>query len=561
MNELIFSEILIADMEEKTARKHIFKKGINIITSNDNHVGKSSLIKSLYYTMGADVRFDDTWNKYTKIYSLKFELKNNQYQIVRYMNKFSLIENNELIFTTDSISCELATKLEEIFDFGIYLPTKNTKIVELAPPVFIYMPYYIDQDLGWSKIYESFERIQQYDRKSRLQSLYYHLGIYNKDTIELTAKRDKLKLEFAELELEQNNITNSLELLSEEASNIIPADNIEELERNLQLPKKNIENIVKEIGEKRNKIQEYESLLQNHKFQLAIIEKNTKVKTRDEKTIYNEILCPNCGYTINSEIFEIVQKTHTAFSRKYAKEQVVLMVNRIEEQLSKMKTDYIELLKKLKKEEQVYNQDKDSFDSYIRQKGLERTIISLNEKYEKNSLKGNKITDEIKTINKELKVLVDKEKVEEKYKEILIKNLLQLDAWEQSYEDEIKILAPLEAQGTLRNKIILAQEISLFETMEELQISVNKYPFVIDSPRGNEASELSSEEILKMIINLDYMPQIILGTVDFEKYKNKMKLTGDMNELLLTEKYKLLNEENYTINELEINELKDLMQI
>lgn len=561
MNELIFSEILIADMKEKTARKHIFKKGINIITSNDNHVGKSSLIKSLYYTMGADVRFDDTWNKYTKIYSLKFELKNNQYQIVRYMNKFSLIENNELIFTTDSISCELATKLEEIFDFGIYLPTKNTKTVELAPPVFIYMPYYIDQDLGWSKIYESFERIQQYDRKSRLQSLYYHLGIYNKDTIELTAKRDKLKLEFTELELEQNNITNSLELLSEEASNIIPADNIEELERNLQLPKKNIENIVKEIGEKRNKIQEYESLLQNHKFQLAIIEKNTKVKTRDEKIIYNEILCPNCGYTINSEIFEIVQKMHTAFSRKYAKEQVVLMVNRIEEQLSKMKTDYIELLKKLKKEEQVYNQDKDSFDSYIRQKGLERTIISLNEKYEKNSLKGNKITDEIKTINKELKVLVDKEKVEEKYKEILIKNLLQLDAWEQSYEDEIKILAPLEAQGTLRNKIILAQEISLFETMEELQISVNKYPFVIDSPRGNEASELSSEEILKMIINLDYMPQIILGTVDFEKYKNKMKLTGDMNELLLTEKYKLLNEENYTINELEINELKDLMQI
>ena len=48
MKEMYFDNILIADITEKTARFHKFEKGFNVITSQDNHVGKSSLLKSLY---------------------------------------------------------------------------------------------------------------------------------------------------------------------------------------------------------------------------------------------------------------------------------------------------------------------------------------------------------------------------------------------------------------------------------------------------------------------------------------------------------------------------------
>ena len=62
MNEMYFESILIADIYKHTARFQNFERGMNIITSTDNHVGKSSLIKSLYYALGAEVEYDTVWD-------------------------------------------------------------------------------------------------------------------------------------------------------------------------------------------------------------------------------------------------------------------------------------------------------------------------------------------------------------------------------------------------------------------------------------------------------------------------------------------------------------------
>ena len=51
MKEVYFKEIMIADMQNETARIQPFEKGLNVVTSVDNHMGKSSLLKSMYYTL------------------------------------------------------------------------------------------------------------------------------------------------------------------------------------------------------------------------------------------------------------------------------------------------------------------------------------------------------------------------------------------------------------------------------------------------------------------------------------------------------------------------------
>lgn len=66
MKEVYFQSILIADLQKATARFQEFSKGLNIVTSVDNHVGKSSLLKALYYALGAEVDYDPVWDKNTK---------------------------------------------------------------------------------------------------------------------------------------------------------------------------------------------------------------------------------------------------------------------------------------------------------------------------------------------------------------------------------------------------------------------------------------------------------------------------------------------------------------
>ena len=148
MKEVYFKQIMIADLQNKTARVQPFEKGLNVVTSIDNHVGKSSLLKSLYYTLGAKVDFDSVWDRQSKLYVVTLSVDETEYCIARFMKRFAVFKGKTLLKITDSVTQELAPLLGDIFDFSVYLPNKDTGKVEMAPPAFTFMPYYIDQDKG-----------------------------------------------------------------------------------------------------------------------------------------------------------------------------------------------------------------------------------------------------------------------------------------------------------------------------------------------------------------------------------------------------------------------------
>ena len=279
MSSMFFKNILIADVQKHTARFVPFQKGLNVITSYDNHVGKSSVIKSLYDALGAEVHFDPSWGKDTKLTAVTIDVNNEEYRIVRFVRKYAILKGKGLILLDDSVTKKLAPKLADIFDFSVYLAEKGeSKRVVQAPPAFTFMPYYIDQDKGWSELYNSFERMEQFAKPERSKSLYFHLGLYNKSRIELQAKKDQLKEETKALQEEEQRLIITIKALSNELNNIIPADNEEELERHLLTPKKEIEGLVQKIGKVRNKIQELQTALQQHESQLETIRKFQKIK-------------------------------------------------------------------------------------------------------------------------------------------------------------------------------------------------------------------------------------------------------------------------------------------
>ena len=164
----------------------------------------------------------------------------------------------------------------------------------------------------------------------------------------------------------------------------------------------------------------------------------------------------------------------------------------------------------------------------------------------------------LKEITRELQKLPNKKEVEEKYIELARLNIMQLGAWDASYDNNIHLLKPIKAQGTLENKIILAQFIALFQTMAYFQSGATRFPFVVDSPRGNEASSASSKDILTLITQMDMLPQIILATIDYEEFGND--LPAPANTIILTEQRKLLSDEIYGENCEEIEALMELLK-
>lgn len=560
MNEMYFKSIIISDINKHTAHFQEFHKGFNVVTSSDNHVGKSSLLKSLYYTMGAEVDFDNVWDKKNKIYIVEFNLNNKTYKIARFLKRFVVFEDGKMILLTESVSRDLAKKYEDIFAFGIYLPNKRDKRVEIAPPAFTFMPYYIDQDTGWSGLYDSFNNIDQYNKNDRIKSLYYHLKIYNKNTVELMAKKDQKKDEIEELKKEEEKIRITLDSLSNEVQNLLPADTIESLEKSLQIPKEKIARIVSQIGDVRNKIQKLETALHQHEHQLQIIEEYNQMKLKisgEEKTSIHT--CPQCGYTFDEELYDIVRSNYNIQNEDYMRQQIQLIIDSIIEELDVWKTKYLSLMNKLEQQEQAFDDSQDSYNVYVRQRGLKDSLEHFTNELGENTYQQSLRTEDIKSINKELKKLPNKKEIEEKYVEYVRSNIIKLDAWDLAYEDNIKLLTPIKAQGTLENKIILAQFIALFQTMNTLKCNTIRFPFVIDSPRAKEASHASSKDIIKMISEMKMIPQIILATMDYDEFDTDMKRKAYIT--VLKEKRKLLNKEVYNSYQKEIEEMWELLKM
>lgn len=165
---------------------------------------------------------------------------------------------------------------------------------------------------------------------------------------------------------------------------------------------------------------------------------------------------------------------------------------------------------------------------------------------------------EIKEIKKTLRKLPNKKEIEEKYIEKVKENIIKLGAWNQVYDKKIKLVKPIKGQGALENKIILAQVAGLFQTMDILKIDTAWFPFVVDSPRANEASLNSSKEIIGLVSELNMPPQVILSTIDYDDYKSDVKCQTYVTEY--SDKYHLLNNKTYEVHHKDIEEMFSLLK-
>ncbi|MDE6757764.1 MAG: hypothetical protein K2J89_00635, partial [Clostridia bacterium] len=89
MKTMVVNSLSIISTQTKKAKFCTFEKGINVVTSDrikreGNFVGKSSLLRSIFHTLGADAKFSDMWEKegaYT--YILEFCIDAEPYTMLR----------------------------------------------------------------------------------------------------------------------------------------------------------------------------------------------------------------------------------------------------------------------------------------------------------------------------------------------------------------------------------------------------------------------------------------------------------------------------------------------
>ncbi len=558
MKNLQFKQLLLLSDTQKKANQFLFQKRFNLITADDNSVGKSTLAKLLLWSFGCEPDFDSTWKSTDCKCLVDFSIDGTNYKVLRYQNFISLKKENQEILKYTNISGDYSKKFAELVDFKVLLPKRGSDETELVtpPPAYYFLPFYMDQKNSWSKTWNSFGKLGQFDNWQKTV-IKYHLGYLSPKHFELEQDLSDNKRQINELNQEVEKIGYALDIVK----NHIPNNEITINEEQFQIMTKEIQEELAELSKLQEQFLKELSNLTSDKVYLEhqknIAEHLIKELESDyvfsvENIEDDDIECPLCG-TIHEN--SIVNRSSILVD----KQQAVNQLDSINAQLQN-------LIKKAEKTQKEYEQIKEKINHINEKYKLENNnqSIPLNEVIEKFAYKS--INDNItntkkekllkiddykngqKEIKKEQNALLtkeDKQKLDDAFLELLHTYIKLLDA-EGINLSSIK--TPLDynkivkeggaAEGT---RGILSYYLAIFSMINIYGTEINA-PLVIDTPNQQEQSDKNYENIVNLITQkIPATEQIIICAMEndkLEEYKkdaNVIKLNKD--KLLQASKY------------------------
>lgn len=145
---MILTKLVILDRTDKEANVFVFSDKANIITSDDSYVGKSCLLKSMFYAMGFPIRvIQSGWILKNKLFKLYYIHDNKEGFIIRSGDTYWVDDVSEALSTM-----EYSKWLLQKYNLNIRLPLKDNVDIRTVYPSAIILPFYVDQDVSWSAI-------------------------------------------------------------------------------------------------------------------------------------------------------------------------------------------------------------------------------------------------------------------------------------------------------------------------------------------------------------------------------------------------------------------------
>lgn len=431
-----------------------FSEGYNLIYSKQNSAGKTTLLRTLLYSLG----FDIPNTKNFKLENCKFELniitdlekeivikRNDSYCYLSYID-----EGNELYFSLPANEKEL---------HSIIFENTNSDILDN-----ILGTMYVDQEKGWTLL----------NRGIVIGSIRFSLnkliqGVSNIDCSELYEELKYVEFQIKKYRsmLSIANYQNQLEKLIQVTEYDSLNDKIEKEIAILEFEKKPLiieQNRLNNVLSKNMGFRKYITDMKLH-----VIDKSGNRIPVNEKTI--EGFKDNINYItakiniVNSKISQLDNKINS-YKRTQKKENLLFqtdtesMIDKFDADISKIKIDYIGVENMIKRLEEQRTKIKAEID--IKTKGNSILISELHKC----------ISDYAKEMG-----------IDEKYVS---------PSKDYIFTSDLKSLS-----GAIFHKIVFAFKLSYIKILEKYSNIV--VPIILDSPRGKEVDEMNIHKMIEIL--------------------------------------------------------------
>ena len=558
--KMIFNTLYVFSPREKMAKTVSFSEGVNVVTSSQadgTDRGKTVLLRSLYHALGADAYFDSKWKAEPKIYILQFSIDDHVYFIFRSGNLFKLFNEQKERISSVIHASDLAAELEKITGFAMKLPNRNENTLEITPPVYNYLPFYIDQDHYDGSKFSSFENLGQYSNYKEAV-LFSHFGVYDEIFFDLVKQKELIGSDI-------NKLNDRMRVLHAVQEDIIAkigtgaySGNIDALKRELKQHQREYSEIVDKLNKCKAKL--FELRDKSYELTRLISEVNKSERTNDaEIQQLRKHRCPECNSIITDTVRLKSKRFNFAEDIVIVRTEIETSLLDINQSIQTEEARYADLLTTMHLFEERVKMNSTEINDIVRYKGLceirdsvitERTEVQDNIDEKENTLK---------EIEKELKkYAVKKKKATGRYISILTQERTAFRIEEITIESIKKLSSVFIGSGSNKNISTIIWHMAIIQVRNEFNKDAIRFPFVIDSPNNVETDDEKKFKVIQYILDhASISPQMIISAIGFvpEDYSLDDK---SINIIYLSnEKWHLLNEQDYHQN---YNLLKELSE-
>ncbi len=547
----IINEFTILAPSIKKAFNQTFKRNINLIVGVKDS-GKTTLVRSMLYTLGCDVKGFDFIDKYpSNIYIIDFNIDDDKFILIRKRikdgrgkNFFKIIKNNIEIFTFFDTS-NYKEFLNKIMKIEVVTRGKDKTETTLYPN-HIFLPFYTDQDNSWQNYLSgTFNGIVFIDNYKKVILEYF------------TGARPN---EYYGLQLEKTNLVNQLDdlnalikskelIIKENINNIKIIENIdvEDFKKQYDFFLKMYDNILNSEHELKKELNE------------KIYKKNSYLDIRSKITqsidsfIESELTntCPNCEQIIHN----IMENNYKLYQAKEnlinERDKLNMYLKDIESEISitlkelnNLKEEDKSLKSKLDTTAKLVNLN-DRADSYA----LNRVNSKLENEIDKLRIERDKKNESLEITKKELSEL-NKYDVSTKYQELMISSFIELGvpfSYNNYYTSNLESVK-ISLSGATKVQAYIAQYLSIYQMITNNDKCIT-IPMFIDTFLKDDFNLQEIQKTTKYIFNtlIDKEQSFIFiadneQTLDSVKNYNINKIFLDAPSSILTDAY----EKNYT---------------
>ena len=299
MKRLTIKKLIVISQSESRSIEIPFEKGLNIIFGG-NKTGKSSIIKSIFTTLGCECKImENDWKKIISAYLLFIHYGEQQICIVRQENKFQIFEYSDC-----SYSCIIETRkfhdysdcLMEILEVNMPCISKSGDHFNITPPL-LFRFQYIDQDYGWSKIADSFNNVG-YIKNWKSNTNKYVCGYLDDTYYKLQTNKVEKMLIREEKEKELTYNQNFVSSISSTLKQIKNTHCVEEVATNIESLLAKSEELQKKQFYYNAEMAVLENDIYVNRHKLCIAEHNFVEVKQDIEYAMNQddkLVCPTCG--------------------------------------------------------------------------------------------------------------------------------------------------------------------------------------------------------------------------------------------------------------------------